>query len=53
MCFLRIQTPLVTGFCRISDFVCLFDSLRPINTFSDFSVKQGRVFQGGTSTKLE
>ena len=31
------------------EFVCLFDSLRPIN---NLSVKQGRVFLGWTSTKL-
>ena len=38
------------GFTRLSySFVCLFDSLRPIN---NLSVKQGRVFLGLTSTKL-
>ena len=30
-------------------FVCLFDSLRPIN---NLSVKQGQIFRGWTSTKL-
>ena len=34
---------------QANSFVCLIDSLRPIN---NLSVKQGRVFLGRTSTKL-
>ena len=44
---MRITT--LYTFCLFVCLFVLFDSLRPIN---NFSVRQGRVFLGGTSTKL-